>query len=260
LSDTPPTQNHAADHHHRAKERRYWTWQTIIGVSAVFISLLAVGITTAGFYVLIQTLQATRDAVREAHRQADITRDAYLTNTRAWMDVAIDTTKLNFSWKPTVGVYMTIALIGTNNGNSPALNASIFARAFVAEFITSPASLASEACVIPEAFWGNITFVKAKITATFPLSISWDDITRYQEDIAKYHLTGEDPDAVPFYVIACAQYKIIGDEKVHHTARVFNLARISATGGKIVGRFPIGEPVPNNLLSVSEAEIGDYAD
>jgi hypothetical protein len=193
LSNAPPTQSHAADHHHRAKERQYWTWQTLIGISAVIISLLAVGITTAGFWVLLQTLKATRDAVGEAHRQADIARDGYLANTRAWMNVAIDTSKLSFAWKTGVGVYMKIALVGTNNGNSPALDASVFASAAVAELMADPQRLVSEACVKPFAFWGNITFVKEKIAATFPFSIPWSEITKYQDAIAKSTSLGRIP-------------------------------------------------------------------
>jgi hypothetical protein len=208
----------------------------------------------------VSTYHEATKATAEAHRQADIARERYLANTRAWMNVAIDTSKLSFAWKESVGVYMKIALVGTNNGNSPALSASVFASAAVAEFITDPKSLASEACVRPFALWGNITFVKNQIVGTFPFSIPWADITKYQDDIAKYHLTGEDPNAVPFYIIACAQYKIVGDENIHHTARVFNLVRFSAAAGKVVGRFPIGEPVPDNLLGVSKEEVGDYAD
>jgi hypothetical protein len=134
--------------------------------------------------------------------------------------VAIDTSKLSFAWKESVGVYMKIALVGTNNGNSPALSASVFASAAVAEFITDPKSLASEACVRPFALWGNITFVKNQIVGTFPFSIPWADITKYQDDIAKYHLTGEDPNAVPFYIIACAQYNRWGREHPSHGARL----------------------------------------
>jgi hypothetical protein len=93
LSNAPPTQDHSTEHHHRAKERQYWTWQTLIGISAAIISLLAVGITAAGFYVLLQTLKATREAVAEAHRQAEaaeaqtmIANDALVASTRPWIE------------------------------------------------------------------------------------------------------------------------------------------------------------------------------
>lgn len=247
LPPPPDAADCADEREHRRKERRYWKWSILIGAGS------AVGAIAAAWFAA--------SALRASWRAVDVARDSYLATTRAWFDVDVDPSDLSLAWKQGVGATLYYKVKGVNNGSSPATNVSLSANLEVDRGIVEfpRKNIIEESCTK----WtplsgGDIVFMKEPIEHNGPAFAAWYEIIPPTPEGAER--PNQIGDSVPFYLVACAMYKIVGDEKWHHTARVFRVLRIDdSDDARVSHLLKIGEDLVDDRLTVVR-EGGAYAD
>lgn len=243
---------HASDERHRRGESRYWA---VTGAAAVVATgaTIAAAVFAAGAYF----------AARE---QTSIARNAYLATTRAWFDVDVDLSDISLDWRDGQEVVMYVKIKGTNNGNSPAIDASLSSRLIVDRGIWSDPlrTIVEDSCTK----WhpvngGDIVFMKEPIEHYGPVSIPWYEIKSYLNNFVEVdgvEKVERPVTSVPFKLVACAMYRIEGDAGWHYTARIFQLVRLDeADGTRASHRLRIGEDLENGRLTLLRENIGAYA-
>jgi hypothetical protein len=239
-------QSHPTEEQHRSAEQTNWGRQNRINLIIIVLTVIAVEFS---YNTFVQT-----------RRQADIAKEAYLASKRAWMDVSVVDDSVEFRWDlndvPTIGAELT----GINQGNSPALEASVSPALVVGLDFFDPKSIVRDKCGSTTfSLWGSIVFMKQIIVDHLSARESMENVRRYQDErIRLYH---ESPTLVPtatFYLVACAQYRISGDTEIHHTARIFQI--LHHDGGHVSGAFMRGERMSRGEVILKEINLGAYAD
>lgn len=241
------------DEHTHGNGRRWSRGEVIAVVSAAA--------TLAGAVFAAFAFVAALQAVKQASRQADIAKDSYLATTRAWFDVGVDLSDLSLKWKEGVGATLYARTTGTNNGNSPAISVSLSSNLEVDRGVLEfpRRDIIKESCTQ----WrplsgGDIVFMKEPIEHYGPAFAAWHEIIAPIDEGAER--SNQLSDSVAFYVVACAMYRIVGDDNWHYTARVLRVLRVDDPDGTRVSHLlKIGEDLEDGRLTLVR-EGGAYAD
>ena len=248
----------------------------------MIISVLAVGITAAGFYVLLQTLSATRDAVAEAHRQAEaaeaqtsIAEAALVASNRPWIE--LDEAK---AASLTVDRYVISIMVDfkyRNVGHSPAVDVMVhpklvigdwfgaLARAICAEFRSSPNG-AAEDIVFPDkpgSTRAGTGIMMRDVIADRQEKLR-DYIERQKQTPPGWVALNKPDNAVDLWLSGCIVYKYYGSDETHTTGfslSVKAIDPIAVTGHK----FRLIDPGHWRTIKASEillehGPVGSFAD
>lgn len=252
-------QRHPTEDEHRSAQQAYWNRQIesqnrpdwVGWVTLAFSGVAAIGV--------ILSFQQTR-------RQADIARDSYVATTRAWFDVDVDLSEISLKWRDGVGASLRVKVEGTNNGNSPAIEASVSSRLAADEEILGASSkeIVKDSCTT----WtpvngGDLVFMKEPIETFRPTFVQWYKMQPF------FNIMTDDNSAisqakssmfVQLYFIACVIYKITGDDEWHHTARIFRVFRLDELE-PVRGSYQlkVGEDLEGDRLTLVREDIGAYA-
>ena len=251
------SQKHPTEEEHRSAQQAYWDrhiesqnrrdwvgWLTL-----AFSALATVGVILS---------------FRETRRQADIAGASYIASTRAWFDVDVDLAEMSLKWKEGAGVVMYAKVKGTNNGNSPAMEATVNAVLATDKGMLDgfPKDVVRNSCVgwVP-ANGGDMVFMKEPIEHIGPASLPWYEIKAVLNKPKMFGNIEQPTNTVMLYLVACAMYKIVGDDGWHHTARIFRVVRIDDPDAERFSTFlNVGEDLETERLILVREDIGAYAD
>lgn len=265
---TPPA---AHNRQSMAKSRVNWTREQRLAAWANAASFANVAAAIAAFVLLLLTLQATqgslvatqkavaeaREQAVQARRQADTAQATLIQSTRAWINVSVDPTSVSLTWDKTERPTIKATLKGTNEGSSPAIDVQIFPVLFFPQngLATVIRSRIRTLCSGTDMV-GNMVFVKDGLDQIGITSLQ-DDLVKSWIDRVRKKIAPDQQLPVPFSLAICAAYKIVGDDLTHHTARIYDIGRVSPTGSLMP---VLGENMTADYISLTKEYNGEYAD
>ena len=194
-------------------------------------------------------------AFRQTYRQAEIAQRSLIATGRAWVSVASTFNVGSINWDKTNGGFLLSApLTVENKGNSPALDLTVF---LVPVSLTSPKNVAKLGAKTKEKCslglpTGAILFQGSPIPAGGKKNVSRDEVEAYTTHLHNLANSIEKvPDLFLFDILACANYKIVGDTSVHTTGIHYTIENSSG------GLLHIGEDAQ---LKLTGDLLGNYAD
>ncbi len=222
-----------------------WAWWLLI------VSILQVPIGLGGLLALLASLAQGREALERARQANEVTRSAMVADTRAWITVDVQATgPLNLTRDI---ASMTVEVVVKNIGNSVALH--VRTHAYVCTY--DPANHGDDG-ILQRTNWGTFgsqfsSHIFPDRDLTRPTQAMGIALNRYVEKF-KQISKGKEPDGVPLFLIAVAQYKLMSDGPNTPPRETEAIREICSNGQN---RFPLDSGNHRIRLEISNLGSGN---
>ena len=207
------------------------------------------------FYFTVLATVFAGGAFVAAYRQASIAQQALVATERAWIKVVSPSNFGAMTWDKTNGGFsLSVPLAVENKGNSPALDLKVFITVIQE---TVPRNVANSAAETKKKCFlglptGAVLFPGSPTPARGVQTATKDEVEKYVTHLMNPTKPLEKvPDYFGFDVIACANYRIVGDNAVHTTGIHYSARNLAG------GLLHVGEDAQLVLLGDL---MGNYAD
>ncbi|MBN9561760.1 MAG: hypothetical protein J0H14_13675 [Alphaproteobacteria bacterium] len=234
---------------HWLKEERNWSRQTGLGVATAIAAIVASG-------AAIFALQASRQAVKEAHVQAETAQAAFVAQERPWIMLA-DVKPASLDSDDKGGVMFWVNISVKNIGHSPAQDVWVSGKLVIDQFDPLPEQAMKSVCqesktygfpgnpVFPDqtqpvqeppnSFYIPAQHVWAARDARIESAYLWHSPRRAQawaEELSKF------PFYAALHLVGCINYRSPDRRDVYQTSFAFEIGSFPLLSGESINDMP----------------------